>query len=54
MVRLAVRDDLNQIVEVINDAKALFKSEGSDQWQDTDGYPNFESLEKDLDRGEML
>lgn len=53
MVRLARKDELDQVVEVINDAKALFKSEGSDQWQDTDGYPNKESLENDLNRSEL-
>ena len=40
MIRLAKKEELQRIMSIINDAKALFKSENSDQWQDYDGYPN--------------
>lgn len=53
MVRLANINDLDSVVEVINDAKALFKSDGSDQWQDTDNYPNEETMKKDIARNEL-
>ena len=53
MVRLACIDDLKEVMEVINDAKALFKSEGSDQWQDYDNYPNEKTMMKDINRKEL-
>ena len=53
MVRLANINDLDVVVEVINDAKKLFKSEGSDQWQDTDNYPSRETMRTDLERNEL-
>lgn len=40
MIRKASILDLNGILEVIKDAKELFKNNGSTQWQDSDGYPN--------------
>lgn len=53
MIRKATIKDLNDVVKVIDDAKSLFKSEGSDQWQDTDNYPNYETMKKDLLRDEL-
>ncbi len=53
MIRLARIEDLDQVVEVINDAKALFRLDGSDQWQDTDNYPNYDTMLKDLERKEL-
>ena len=53
MVRLAVIEDLKEVMEVISDAKALFKSEGSDQWQDYDNYPNEKTMLKDISRNEL-
>lgn len=47
-IRLANLEDLDSIMEVIEDARALFKSKGSTQWQDSDGYPNRESFTKDI------
>ncbi len=40
IIRNATLDDIPQIMEVINDAKALLKSSGSLQWNTPDGYPN--------------
>ena len=53
MIRLAKKDDAILIMKVINDAKALFKSEGSDQWQDKDNYPHLEAIMADINRNEM-
>ena len=53
MIRKATLDDLQEVVKVIDDAKALFKSEGSDQWQDTDNYPNYETMKGDYLRDEL-
>lgn len=53
MVRLATLNDAPLIMNVINDAKALFKSEGSDQWQDKDNYPHLEAITTDIKRNEM-
>ena len=53
MIRLACYEDLNDVVKVIDDAKALFKGEGSDQWQDTDNYPNFNTMLKDYEKQEL-
>ena len=40
MIRNACYQDLDEIMAVIDDAKQLLKMSESDQWQDTDGYPN--------------
>lgn len=53
MIRLANILEIDEVLEVINDAKALFKSEGSDQWQDRDNYPNYETIKKDIERNEL-
>lgn len=39
-------DDLNGAIEIINQAKAYFKSQNIDQWQD--GYPNEDVLVNDI------
>jgi hypothetical protein len=48
MIRSACYNDLNEIISVINDAKNLLKMSDSDQWQDTDGYPNINTFKEDL------
>lgn len=53
MVRLANLDDAKAIMTVIDDAKALFRQDGSDQWQDKDNYPHLEAITKDINREEM-
>lgn len=45
-IRLAVRDDLMSILKIIDDAKAYFKSQHIDQWQN--GYPNKQSILEDI------
>ena len=53
MIRLAKKEELDQIMIIINDAKALFKSEKSDQWQDYDGYPNETTMLNDINNQEL-
>lgn len=47
IVRLANINDLNQIMEIISDAKILLKNSGSMQWN-TDSYPNKETMKNDI------
>ena len=47
LVRKAESRDLEDIVAIIKDAKALLKAQNSSQWQE--GYPNRASIEEDLD-----
>ena len=47
LVRKAESRDLEDIVAIIKDAKALLKAQKSSQWQE--GYPNRASIEEDLD-----
>lgn len=47
LVRKAESRDLEDIVAIIKDAKALLKAQNSSQWQE--GYPNRTSIEEDLD-----
>ena len=53
MIRLANVNDLNQVMKCINDAKSLFKNDGSDQWQDLDNYPNESTMTNDINRNEL-
>lgn len=53
MIKPATKDDLQQVMEVINDAKMLFKNEKSDQWQDYDGYPNEKTMLNDINNQEL-
>ncbi|MDD3107321.1 MAG: GNAT family N-acetyltransferase [Bacilli bacterium] len=48
MIRSAKKEDILQILEIISEAKALLKSKNSLQWQDADGYPNYETFMTDL------
>ncbi|AKP68236.1 GNAT family N-acetyltransferase [Companilactobacillus ginsenosidimutans] len=48
-LRKANLDDLDAIMDIINEAKALLKKDGSTQWQN--GSPNREKIEKDIDLG---
>ena len=45
-IRKATINDLPDIMNIINEAKALLKADGSVQWQG--GYPNEEILTKDI------
>lgn len=45
-IRKATNKDLPDIMNIINEAKALLKADGSVQWQG--GYPNEEILTKDI------
>jgi len=39
-------DEINQVMEIINQAKTYFKENGIDQWQN--GYPNPSVIENDI------
>ncbi|MDD3171707.1 MAG: GNAT family N-acetyltransferase [Bacilli bacterium] len=54
IVRKGEFKDLLGIMSVIDDAKELFRLNGSTQWQDTDGYPNANTFIKDLEENEVL
>ena len=49
MIRKTVRNDIDDIVRIIDQAKAYLKGQGIDQWQD--GYPNKEVLLEDIQQG---
>jgi HAD superfamily hydrolase (TIGR01509 family) len=51
MIRFATKEDIPSILLVIADAKALFQSHQSDQWQDSDGYPNIDTFLQDIEQG---
>ena len=53
MIKLANEKDIYGIYGIIKDAKKLFKEKGSDQWQDTDGYPNMDTITNLVTRREM-
>lgn len=45
-IRRATADDLNQIMEIVKEAKALLKADGSPQWQD--GHPDRQMFSDDI------
>lgn len=45
-IRKSKNDDLKNIMKLVNQAQAYFKSQGIDQWQD--GYPNEEAILQDI------
>ena len=40
-------EDISRVIDIINQAKTYFKNNDIDQWQD--GYPNEETIEKDIE-----
>lgn len=51
MVKKAVFEDLEQIMVILNDAKAYLKEKGIPQWQN--GYPNRDVFLDDLKKGDL-
>ncbi len=49
-LRLSATKDIPSIIEIIDDAKALLKSLGINQWQN--GYPNQEQIKNDIANNE--
>lgn len=45
--RKSKKSDLEQIMTIIKQAQAYFKSQGIDQWQN--GYPNNETIKNDIE-----
>ncbi len=46
-VRLSTKDNLPQIIKIVDEAKRYLKSQGIDQWQN--GYPNEDSFQVDIE-----
>lgn len=44
--RKTVENDINNIMNIINQAQAYFKEQGIDQWQNN--YPNVETIKNDI------
>lgn len=49
-LRLTKTSDLDAVMEIINQAKSYFKTQGINQWQD--GYPNEISIINDISQNE--
>lgn len=45
----AAKNDLEQIMPIIDEAKKFLKEEGNPQWQS--GYPNVETITADIENG---
>lgn len=48
-IRQATKNDLEQIMPIIDEAKKFLKEEGNPQWQS--GYPDVETITTDIDDG---
>ena len=46
IIRKSSKEDIKDIMKIINKAKEFLKENGVDQWQD--GYPNSETIETDI------
>ena len=53
MIRIANINDADAIQVVLEDAKELFRKDGSDQWQDLDNYPNINTTLNDINKKQM-
>lgn len=54
MIRPAVLDDLNAIMEVIEDARYNLKNAGLNQWNLDDGYPTINTMIADIDNNNLF
>ena len=43
-------EDISRVIDIINQAKTYFKNNDIDQWQD--GYPNEETIKRDIEKNE--
>ncbi|WP_249357374.1 hypothetical protein [Lactobacillus helveticus] len=48
-IRQAAKNDLEQIMPIIDEAKKFLKEEGNPQWQSD--YPNVETITADIEEG---
>ena len=48
-IREAAKNDLEQIMPIIDEAKKFLKEEGNPQWQSD--YPNVETITADIEEG---
>ena len=51
-IRKSHLDDVQRIMTLIHQAQNYFKQQNIDQWQD--GYPNEETIEKDISKTNLL
>lgn len=47
--RKSTKSDITNILKIICEAQNYFKEHNIDQWQD--GYPNFETIDNDINKG---
>lgn len=47
-IRKAAKNDLNQIMPIIDEAKKFLKEDGNPQWQS--GYPNVDAISTDIEQ----
>lgn len=48
----AVYEDIDQIMTIVDEAKAFLKSQNINQWQN--GYPNINTFKEDIDKSRLL
>jgi len=51
--RKAIYSDLDQILNIVKDAKAYLKESGSNQWNGPNGYPDLSDFKLDIDNGNL-
>ena len=54
MIRLAELKDVEKINLIFLDAKKILKESGSDQWQDSNGYPNEQEILYDISLNQLF
>ena len=50
-MRKATLNDLDTVMEIVENARALLKADGSEQWQGEDGYPTRLTFQMDIEGG---
>lgn len=51
IIRLATNKDIDEIMEIVHDAKELLRQSGSMQWNGKDGYPTKQTFLDDINNG---
>lgn len=49
MFKLANKEDIDEILIILNNAKSRMKEDGLEQWNDESGYPNKNTLLNDIE-----
>lgn len=50
-MRKATLNDLDTVMEIVENARALLKADGSEQWRGEDGYPTCLTFQMDIEGG---